>query len=117
MSSEDVGRDLSAVEQLQRKQDELERDMTAIEGKLKVTKMSFYTYVLFQSMNLYIRNNLLILIISWIHKFTVYDMKSNLCYISKHLQPRIFFIIHSFVRRLIVFVRGFNILKIFIARI
>ncbi|XP_066999614.1 spectrin beta chain, non-erythrocytic 5 isoform X3 [Anabrus simplex] len=35
MGTEDVGRDLNAVEQLQRKQDALERDMTAIEGKLK----------------------------------------------------------------------------------
>ncbi|XP_052120778.1 spectrin beta chain, non-erythrocytic 1 isoform X4 [Frankliniella occidentalis] len=35
MSSEDTGRDLMGVEQLQRKQDALERDMTAIEGKLK----------------------------------------------------------------------------------
>ena len=35
MSSDDTGRDLAAVEQLQRKQDTLERDMTAIEGKLK----------------------------------------------------------------------------------
>ncbi|XP_049846907.1 spectrin beta chain, non-erythrocytic 1 isoform X2 [Schistocerca gregaria] len=35
MSSEDVGRDLSAVEQLQRKHEELERDMIAIEDKLK----------------------------------------------------------------------------------
>jgi hypothetical protein len=36
MNTEDVGRDLMAVEQLQRKQEALERDMTAIEGKLKV---------------------------------------------------------------------------------
>jgi spectrin beta len=36
MNTEDVGRDLAAVEQLQRKQEALERDMTAIEGKLKV---------------------------------------------------------------------------------
>lgn len=36
LSSEDTGRDLAAVESLQRKQDALERDMTAIEGKLKV---------------------------------------------------------------------------------
>ncbi|XP_065202026.1 spectrin beta chain, non-erythrocytic 1 isoform X3 [Planococcus citri] len=35
MSSEDTGRDLAAVESLQRKQEALERDMTAIEGKLK----------------------------------------------------------------------------------
>ncbi|KAK7865818.1 hypothetical protein R5R35_001276 [Gryllus longicercus] len=35
MSSDDVGRDLNAVEALQRKQEALERDMTAIEGKLK----------------------------------------------------------------------------------
>jgi len=36
MSTDDVGRNLAAVEQLQRKQEALERDMTAIEGKLKV---------------------------------------------------------------------------------
>jgi len=36
MSTDDVGRDLAAVEQLQRKQEALERDMTAIEDKLKV---------------------------------------------------------------------------------
>ncbi|XP_039289552.1 LOW QUALITY PROTEIN: spectrin alpha chain, non-erythrocytic 1-like [Nilaparvata lugens] len=35
MASEDTGRDLAAVEHMQRKQDALERDMTAIEGKLK----------------------------------------------------------------------------------
>lgn len=36
MGTEDTGRDLAAVQQLQRKQDALERDMTAIEGKIKV---------------------------------------------------------------------------------
>lgn len=36
LSSEDTGRDLPAVESLQRKQEALERDMTAVEGKLKV---------------------------------------------------------------------------------
>jgi hypothetical protein len=36
MNTDDVGRDLAAVAQLQRKQETLERDMTAIEGKLKV---------------------------------------------------------------------------------
>jgi spectrin beta len=36
MSTHDVGRDLAAVEQLQRKQEALEWDMTAIEGKIKV---------------------------------------------------------------------------------
>jgi spectrin beta len=36
MSTDDVGRDLAAVEQLQSKQEALERDMTVIEGKLKV---------------------------------------------------------------------------------
>nr|XP_018898887.1 PREDICTED: spectrin beta chain, non-erythrocytic 1 isoform X2 [Bemisia tabaci] len=35
MGTEDTGRDLAAVQQLQRKQDALERDMTAIEGKIK----------------------------------------------------------------------------------
>jgi len=36
MSTDDVGRDLAAVEQLQRRQEALERDMMALEGKLKV---------------------------------------------------------------------------------
>lgn len=36
MASDDTGKDLAACEQLKRKQDALERDMTAIEGKLKV---------------------------------------------------------------------------------
>jgi spectrin beta len=36
MSTDDVGHDLAAVEQLQHKQEALERDMMAIEGKLKV---------------------------------------------------------------------------------
>ncbi|XP_012280338.1 spectrin beta chain, non-erythrocytic 5 isoform X2 [Orussus abietinus] len=35
MNTNDVGKDLTAVEQLQRKQEAMERDMTAIEGKLK----------------------------------------------------------------------------------
>lgn len=35
MNTTDVGRDLAAVEHLQRKQEAMERDMTAIEGKLK----------------------------------------------------------------------------------
>ncbi|XP_073969406.1 spectrin beta chain, non-erythrocytic 5 kst isoform X2 [Rhodnius prolixus] len=35
MMSDDVGKDLMAVEHLRRKQDALERDMTAIEGKIK----------------------------------------------------------------------------------
>lgn len=36
MSTSDTGKDLPAVEQLQRKQEAIERDMTAIEGKLRV---------------------------------------------------------------------------------
>ena len=36
LSSEDTGKDLGSVESLQRKQEAAERDMTAIEGKLKV---------------------------------------------------------------------------------
>jgi len=36
MNTNDIGKDLPAVEQLQRKQEAMERDMTAIEGKLKV---------------------------------------------------------------------------------
>lgn len=35
MATEDTGRDLVVVQHLQRKQDEIERDMTAIEGKIK----------------------------------------------------------------------------------
>ncbi|XP_076644007.1 spectrin beta chain, non-erythrocytic 5 kst isoform X2 [Halictus rubicundus] len=35
MNTSDVGKDLPAVEHLQRKQEAMERDMTAIEGKLK----------------------------------------------------------------------------------
>ncbi|XP_063994705.1 spectrin beta chain, non-erythrocytic 5 isoform X3 [Diachasmimorpha longicaudata] len=35
MNTQDVGKDLVAVEHLQRKQEAMERDMTAIEGKLK----------------------------------------------------------------------------------
>ncbi|XP_034944641.1 LOW QUALITY PROTEIN: spectrin beta chain, non-erythrocytic 5 [Chelonus insularis] len=38
MNTTDVGKDLAAVEQLQRKQETMERDMTAIEGKLKEHK-------------------------------------------------------------------------------
>lgn len=38
MATSDVGKDLGAVEHLQRKQEAMERDMTAIEGKLKVQK-------------------------------------------------------------------------------
>ncbi|CAL7939039.1 unnamed protein product [Xylocopa violacea] len=38
MNTSDVGKDLPAVEHLQRKQDAMERDMTAIEGKLKEHK-------------------------------------------------------------------------------
>ena len=38
MSVEDYGKDLTAVETLQRKQDTMEQDMTAIEEKIKVSK-------------------------------------------------------------------------------
>lgn len=38
MNTSDIGKDLPAVEQLQRKQEAMERDMTAIEGKLKVSE-------------------------------------------------------------------------------
>ncbi|XP_050460702.1 spectrin beta chain, non-erythrocytic 5 isoform X2 [Cataglyphis hispanica] len=38
MNTSDTGKDLPAVEQLQRKQEAMERDMTAIEGKLKEHK-------------------------------------------------------------------------------
>ena len=56
MSTDDVGRDLAAVEQLQRKQEALEGDMTAIEGKLKVQTSTwpfkYYTYF-WQSYNVH----------------------------------------------------------------
>jgi spectrin beta len=43
MNTNDTGKDLPAVEQLQRKQEAMERDMTAIEGKLKVrAEIIFY---------------------------------------------------------------------------
>lgn len=37
LATEDTGRDLQAVQHLLRKQDGTERDMTAIEGKIKVS--------------------------------------------------------------------------------
>lgn len=49
MNTSDIGKDLPAVEQLQRKQEAMERDMTAIEGKLKVKKLQFFINVLFQN--------------------------------------------------------------------
>lgn len=42
MNTSDTGKDLPAVEQLQRKQEAMERDMTAIEGKLKVKIASIF---------------------------------------------------------------------------
>ena len=36
LSSEDVGKDLQQVEALQRKQEEIERDMTALQNQLEV---------------------------------------------------------------------------------
>ncbi|XP_057323872.1 spectrin beta chain, non-erythrocytic 1 isoform X4 [Microplitis mediator] len=39
MNTTDIGKDLAAVEHLQRKQDTMERDMTAIEGKLNEHKL------------------------------------------------------------------------------
>ena len=36
LSSEDVGKDLQAVQSLQRKQEEMERDMTALQAQLEV---------------------------------------------------------------------------------
>jgi spectrin beta len=54
MSTDDVGRDLAAVEQLQRKQEALERDMTAIEGKLKVrSSASLYPLVFCSDLSAY----------------------------------------------------------------
>lgn len=49
MNTSDTGKDLPAVEQLQRKQEAMERDMTAIEGKLKVEITSvFHKFVTFK---------------------------------------------------------------------
>ena len=36
LSSEDLGKDLEAVQALQRKQEEIERDMTALQNQLEV---------------------------------------------------------------------------------
>lgn len=44
MNTNDVGKDLTAVEQLQRKEEAMERDMTAIEEKLKVY-IIFFLYI------------------------------------------------------------------------
>lgn len=44
MNTSDTGKDLPAVEQLQRKQEAMERDMTAIEGKLKVKIASIFYF-------------------------------------------------------------------------
>ena len=40
LSSEDLGKDLPAVQALQRKQEETERDMTALQNQLEVSLMS-----------------------------------------------------------------------------
>ena len=37
MSSDDYGKDLAGVQALQRKQDEVERDMTALHAQLQVS--------------------------------------------------------------------------------
>lgn len=37
LSNEDLGKDLQAVEALQRKQEEVERDMTALQNQLEVS--------------------------------------------------------------------------------
>jgi len=68
MNTSDTGKDLPAVEQLQRKQEAMERDMTAIEGKLKVKialqlKQNFFISEL-------IIINLYVLIIYYIIKCT-----------------------------------------------
>lgn len=50
MNTADVGKDLPGVEQLQRKQEAMERDMTAIEGKLNVRDdawLCFQVFLLF----------------------------------------------------------------------
>lgn len=44
MATEDTGRDLVVVQHLQRKQDEIERDMTAIEGKIKVCYLVYVDF-------------------------------------------------------------------------
>lgn len=36
LANEDLGKDLAAVEALQRKQEEIERDMTALQNQLEV---------------------------------------------------------------------------------
>lgn len=50
MNTTDVGKDLPAVEQLQRKQDAMDRDMTAIDGKIKVT-INFFFFFVHQKVN------------------------------------------------------------------
>lgn len=45
MNTNDTGKDLPAVEHLQRKREAMERDMTAIEGKLKVSRLCILDFV------------------------------------------------------------------------
>ena len=47
MNTLDVGKDVAGVEHLQRKQEAMERDMTAIEGKLKVSVQNKFLFEIF----------------------------------------------------------------------
>lgn len=57
MNTSDTGKDLPAVEQLQRKQEAMERDMTAIEGKLKVKIASIFCKFFYFRINYKYTNN------------------------------------------------------------
>jgi hypothetical protein len=47
MSAEDYGKDLAGVQALQRKQEEVERDMTALHSQLGVSKLYNTLYIIF----------------------------------------------------------------------
>ena len=49
LSSEDLGKDLPAVQALQRKQEEIERDMTALQNQLEVSRGSHTTLTVIDS--------------------------------------------------------------------
>jgi len=62
MNTNDTGKDLPAVEQLQRKQEAMERDMTAIEGKLKVRpKIIFYQLYNPDNLDIHLKENIFLL--------------------------------------------------------
>ena len=44
LSSEDLGKDLPAVQSLQRKQEEIERDMTALQNQLEVLYLEIFSF-------------------------------------------------------------------------